>query len=75
MQTAKSPDEVKQFFQNFLFPVQFKAFDQANGWHIKVVEQFMQENNLVFKEKKDYNEMYINVTRLKDVKKNRKPGV
>eukprot|EP00957_Ditylum_brightwellii_P180967 13786905-Ditylum_brightwellii.AAC.1 len=52
---AKSPDEVKQFIQTFAFPVQFKTFDQANGWHIQVVKQFMQDNNLVFKEKKDYN--------------------
>eukprot|EP00957_Ditylum_brightwellii_P162170 12347588-Ditylum_brightwellii.AAC.1 len=102
IQAAKSLDEVKQLFQTFLFPVQFKAADQANGRHIRVVEQFTQENNLAFKEKKDYNDnslqnivtaarntclknknqniqsftgMYINVTRLKGIKENRKPGV
>eukprot|EP00957_Ditylum_brightwellii_P124852 9516970-Ditylum_brightwellii.AAC.1 len=75
MQTAKPPDEVKQFFQTFLFLVQFKTFDQANGWHIQVIKQFMQEHNLAFKEKKDYSGMYINVTKLKDIKENGIPGV
>ena len=55
MKTACGPNEVREFFKTFLFPVQYSSFDFNTGWHKKLVKEFMKKNKLIFADKKHYN--------------------